>query len=246
MLQKDVLNLNCVIVGDIPDGDLVTRQQLHIHPPINAIFTFESLESSICASIASSREAVGLPSVTVLNTATFTADAAAKAIMRTPAAAPVYYFDDAAGQVPVYRKVAMGGTFDRLHNGHRKLLTLAAASCTHTLVVGITGDVMLQKKKNADQIAPYDARKQSVDDFLSMAKPHLQLHLCELSDPFGPTVTDPLIEALVVSSETIPGAYKINELRSQLGYPTLAILVSRRSEVATLSSTFLRTRMRNA
>ena len=102
---------------------------------------------------------------------------------------------------------------------------------------------MLQKKKNADQIGPYGARKQGVDDFLSLIKPHLSLDLCELSDPFGPTVTDPDIQAIVVSSETIPGAYKINELRAQLGYQPLAILVTRRSDAATLSSTFLRTRL---
>lgn len=242
MLQKDLLNVNCVVVGDIQGGGLITRRQLYIHPPVDAIFTFESLESSMCASMAGLREAAGLPPATILNTSTFTTDAVADAITRTPAAAPIYYFDDAVGKIPVYRKVALGGTFDQLHNGHRKLLTLAAVACTHKLVVGITGDVMLQKKKNADQIASYGARKHGVEDFLSLVKPHLPLELCELSDPFGPTVTDPDIQAIVVSSETIPGAYKINELRVQVGYQPLDILVSRRSDAATLSSTFLRTR----
>ena len=38
------------------------------------------------------------------------------------------------------------------------------------------------------------------------------LVLQELSDPFGPTITDPSIQAIVVSSETLPGARKINRL----------------------------------
>ena len=35
------------------------------------------------------------------------------------------------------RRVAVGGTFDRLHVGHRKLLSLAATVCSETLVVGV-------------------------------------------------------------------------------------------------------------
>ena len=242
MLQKNILGLNCVIVGDVPGGDLVPRSNLHIQPSINAVFTFESIDSSVCISAKTSRLQAGLSDVEILNTDQFTSAAATAAIASSPMEAPIYYFDDCAGEIPVYHKVALGGTFDQLHNGHRKLLTLAAVSCTNELVVGITGDIMLQKKKNADQIASYDVRKQGVSHFLSMVKPHLELDLCELSDPFGPTVTDPLIEALVVSSETIVGAYKINALRIEKGFNPLVILVSRRSDAATLSSTFLRTK----
>lgn len=35
--------------------------------------------------------------------------------------------------------VALGGTFDRLHGGHKLLLSAAALLCTHRLTVGITG-----------------------------------------------------------------------------------------------------------
>lgn len=38
-----------------------------------------------------------------------------------------------------YRVVALGGTFDHLHPGHKILLTLAAAITTERLVVGVTG-----------------------------------------------------------------------------------------------------------
>ena len=242
MLQRNLLALNCVIVGDVPGGDLVSRSSLLIRPSINAIFTFETLDSTACTVAKTTRLQAGLPVVEILNTNQFTSAAATVAIASSPIEAPIYYFDDIAGEIPVYSKVALGGTFDQLHNGHRKLLTLAAVSCTKELVVGITGDIMLQKKKNADQIASYEVRKQGVHHFLSAVKPHLTLDLCELSDPFGPTITDPFIEALVVSSETIPGAYKINALRVEKGYHPLVILVSRRSDAATLSSTFLRTK----
>lgn len=245
MLQKGALGLNCVVVGDVPSSGLVSRAELHSHPSVEAVFTFEAEDSAPCAAIAVTRLASGLLPADIVNTYRFTAAAVEATVPAAAAGAPVYYLDDALGgdvPVPVYRKAALGGTFDQLHNGHRKLLTLAAAFCADTLVVGITGDVMLQKKKNADMIAPYGERKAGVARFLGIVKPALALDLCELSDPFGPTVTDPDIQAIVVSSETITGAYKINEVRVSKGFRPLDILVSRRSDAATLSSTFLRSK----
>jgi cytidyltransferase-like protein len=243
MLQKGTLDLNCVVVGDMPGSGLVSRTELCSHPSVEAVFTFEAEGAAASAATHAARLAAGLPPVDVVNTHRFTATAATASLPPAAVNAPVYYLDDAFGvEVPVYRKAALGGTFDQLHNGHRKLLTLAAASCKDTLVVGITGDVMLQKKKNASAIAPYGKRKDGVAEFLALVKPGLALDLCELSDPFGPTVTDPDIEAIVVSSETVPGAHKINEVRVSKGFRALDILVSRRSEAATLSSTFLRSK----
>ena len=44
-----------------------------------------------------------------------------------------------------------------------------------------------------------------------------------LNDPFGPTVTDKCIEALVVSEETATNATKINEQRKKVGLAPLEI-----------------------
>ena len=63
--------------------------------------------------------------------------------------------------------MALGGSFDQLHNGHRNLLTYAAQACQHTLVVGITGDEMLHKKQHADIILPYDQRAEDVRLFMN-------------------------------------------------------------------------------
>jgi phosphopantetheine adenylyltransferase len=108
------------------------------------------------------------------------------------------------------------------------------------MVIGITGDEMLKKKSNPGMISSYSQRAKNVVDFLQLVKPSLRYEPVEIQDPFGPTITDATIQAIVVSSETVPGANKINQLRSESGMPPLAIFVSRRSEGATLSSTFLR------
>lgn len=42
-----------------------------------------------------------------------------------------------------YKNVVLGGTFDRLHNGHKILLSEAALRCTERLTVGVTDANMI-------------------------------------------------------------------------------------------------------
>ena len=63
-----------------------------------------------------------------------------------PSQPGVYYFDDpryvdqSKSSFPTYKHVALGGSFDHLHNGHKKLLYLAAQICTEIMTIGITGN----------------------------------------------------------------------------------------------------------
>lgn len=45
--------------------------------------------------------------------------------------------------VKTYKNVILGGTFDRLHNGHKILLSEAALRCTEKLTVGVTDTNMI-------------------------------------------------------------------------------------------------------
>lgn len=46
----------------------------------------------------------------------------------------------------LYENVVLGGTFDRLHKGHKILLSTAALKCTKKLTVGVTDISMLKCK----------------------------------------------------------------------------------------------------
>eukprot|EP00981_Chlorochromonas_danica_P010785 scaffold3412_cov171-Ochromonas_danica.AAC.3 len=141
---------------------------------------------------------------------------------------------------PIYDYVAVGGSFDNLHNGHRKLLMFAAALCRDTLTIGITNDTMLVHKANADFINSYEDRVDSVRKYLVEIKPNLSLRIAQLHEPYGPAITDPHLQALIVSSETILGAFQINSIRHERGFSPMKIVVLNRADAAILSSSFIR------
>jgi phosphopantetheine adenylyltransferase len=156
--------------------------------------------------------------------------------------------------------VAVGGTFDHLHAGHKLLLTIAAllvdfggkTKCKKSITVGISGDALLKKKDYVSELLGWDARQTFVREFLlgfleisqpfeklkTSQRPSLDsdsrsildefesglvIHYVELLDPFGPTVTDESISALVVSRETRAGGNAVNEKREGNGWPRLEI-----------------------
>ncbi|CAD7698077.1 unnamed protein product [Ostreobium quekettii] len=131
------------------------------------------------------------------------------------------------GYWQTFERVAMGGTFDRLHAGHRLLLAATALVCSGHAFVGVTVDKMLHHKQHADLLEPFATRSGAAVDFIRTVRPSLEVHVSQLGDPAEPTIaeTDPSVEAIVVSRETIIGAEKINEGRSRRGFEPLQVIV---------------------
>lgn len=159
--------------------------------------------------------------------------------------------------------VAVGGTWDHLHVGHKLLLTATALaidpladsnrSKERLMTIGVTGDELLVNKKYAEFLESWDERWQSARSFLDAiidfsppethvaniqrvsnpepngkyvlvkVTPDLSLKFVQLSDPFGPTITDPSISALVVSQETRSGGKAVNDKRAERGWPSLDV-----------------------
>ena len=46
-----------------------------------------------------------------------------------------------------HEEVCLGGTFDRLHNGHKQLVSVAATACSKRLTVGVTTGPMIESRK---------------------------------------------------------------------------------------------------
>lgn len=122
-----------------------------------------------------------------------------------------------------YSAVGLGGTFDHFHVGHASFLE-HASTLSEMLIIGITTEAMLKHKPFSTSIEAYEDRKAAVTAFLHAKKiPH---EIVPLHDVAGPALTDTRIEALIVTSDTIKGAEKINELRSKAGVPPLPVEVA--------------------
>ncbi|GJP55505.1 hypothetical protein CLOM_g14456 [Closterium sp. NIES-68] len=124
-----------------------------------------------------------------------------------------------------YSCVVVGGTFDRLHDGHRLLLRTAAAAAQQRVVVGITVGRMLQSKELCELIQPFEQRQQAVTHFLQGEKPGVRVEAVAIEDPFGPSITDPHMDAIAVSVETEKGGHAVNEKRVANGLKPLDVIV---------------------
>jgi pantetheine-phosphate adenylyltransferase len=121
-----------------------------------------------------------------------------------------------------FGKVAVGGTFDELHRGH-KVLLIKAFEIGERVLIGLCTDEFVRKLGKPHVTATYEERLRELETFLKSLGLSKKAETIPLNDPFGPTVTDRCIEALVVSEETKKTAGKINEKRKEAGLPALEI-----------------------
>ncbi|KAF9122832.1 hypothetical protein BGW39_009475, partial [Mortierella sp. 14UC] len=121
--------------------------------------------------------------------------------------------------------VALGGTFDHLHAGHKILLSMTAWIASHRVVCGVTDDAMLGTKKFKEFMEPLDKRIENVERFLRIFKRGLVYEVVPIGDMYGPTITDDKLEALMVSKETLKGGEMVNQERANRNLPPLTIEV---------------------
>ncbi|MBI5458149.1 phosphopantetheine adenylyltransferase [Methanobacterium sp.] len=116
-----------------------------------------------------------------------------------------------------YNKVAVGGTFDKFHQGHRLLIKKAFQIGDHVLI-GVTSDEFGGIK---GEIEPCNVRMSNLNLVLKNRSNYI---LSRLEEPYGITIDDESIDAIVVSPETEPTAFKINQIRREKGMKPLDII----------------------
>ena len=109
-----------------------------------------------------------------------------------------------------FKKVAVGGTFDQLHRGHKMLIS-AAFDIGERVAIGLTSDELVAKLGKPHVTDSYEERKALLKAWLNDLGWAERAEFIPLYDAYGSSVNDPEIEALVVSEETRPTAIKINE-----------------------------------
>jgi len=121
-----------------------------------------------------------------------------------------------------YKKVAVGGTFDDLHLGHKALLS-TAFKIGESVVIGVTSDDFTRRQgKNIshDLFFRVERLKRLLDsNFLN------RYEIYTLEDHFGPAAIEADIDVIVVSEETARSAHMVNELRKSKGLKPLKIII---------------------
>jgi cytidyltransferase-like protein len=113
--------------------------------------------------------------------------------------------------------VCLGGTFDRLHCGHKILLTTAAILCTESLIIGINSNIA--RKQHSAIIEPLSYRAARVVEFVLQINSGIFVSVKSIDDVAGPAATVPRIDLLVLSEETKKGGEIVNQMRVEGGLP---------------------------
>jgi len=122
-----------------------------------------------------------------------------------------------------YKGVAIGGTFDHLHKGHKALLSKAFEIGSY-VIIGLSSDNFIKRLgKTVDN--DYLSRKKNLTNFLNSTFPNRLYDIVSLNEYFGPQILTPNIQAIVVSDETKIRVDMIKNLRIMKGLLPLDVIV---------------------
>ncbi len=121
--------------------------------------------------------------------------------------------------------VALGGTFDPVHDGHRALFERAFE--LGDVTVGLTSDDLAPATRNVERhVRSFEERNADLEaELRDFAEEHnREFEVRKLTEPTG-IATEAQFDALIVSPETKDGGKRINELRTENGFDPLEIVV---------------------
>jgi len=122
------------------------------------------------------------------------------------------------------RAVGVGGTFDELHLGHKKLL-MKAFEVGRKVFIGLSSDELVNDIGKNHDVASYEERRKELKRFLAENSLMKRAEIVELKDVYGLTLQARPLDGLVVSKETADMAMRINRLRKDKDLQPLSVII---------------------
>ena len=119
--------------------------------------------------------------------------------------------------------VAMGGTFDIIHDGHMALLN-KSFSISSKVIIGLSSD-QLATNRGKNLVNDYSKRLSSLKSIIDKNFSNSSYEISKLENDFGPAAIEGSVKALVVSEETSDKGLHLNELRAEQNMPPVEIVV---------------------
>jgi len=73
-----------------------------------------------------------------------------------------------------FENIVLGGTFDRLHKGHKLLLAMSCLAATKRLLIGVSHGALCENKTLKELITPFSQRRERLSHYLQRIRPSLR------------------------------------------------------------------------
>ena len=126
-----------------------------------------------------------------------------------------------------FQHAVIGGTFDKLHDGHT-LLIKTACTIARTVSIGLTSSLYLERypKKYAEKIYSYNYRLEQLTKFILSISIEFNFFIFPIDHPWDNfSIIGPDLDCILVSEETLRTAETINKEREKRSLKELEVVV---------------------
>lgn len=124
-----------------------------------------------------------------------------------------------------FKQLVLAGTFDHLHLGHKKFIKTSLKK-TKMAFLGLTTSWINKNKDYSSSLQSYKTRQSDLYSFLTDNNLANKTKLFALDDPFGLSISNPKLEAIAATNESLTGVKLVNKKRKVNGLKPLPIILT--------------------